>query len=77
MAFGCGVLLLGFFCSMMFVATARTIVFYLPVADCFAARYLSRRLQCGFSPPAWRSEHGLVCISYVRTRVSTRCEITG
>jgi O-antigen ligase len=49
LALGCAVLLLGFFCSMMFVATARTVIFYLPgLLIVFALRYLSRRLAVWF-----------------------------
>jgi hypothetical protein len=49
LAVGCAVLLLGFFCSMMFVATARTVVFYLPgLLIVFAVRYLSRSLAVWF-----------------------------
>jgi len=71
LAFGCGVLLLGFFCSMMFVATARTIVFYLPgLLIVFAVRYLSRRLAVWFLA-AGMAIGALVWFAspYVRTRV--------
>jgi O-antigen ligase len=49
LAFGCTALVLGFFCNMMFVATARTVFFYLPVLlVVFAAKYMNRRLAVRF-----------------------------
>jgi len=71
LAFGCGVLLLGFFCSMMFVATARTIAFYLPgLLIVFAVRYLNRRLAVWFLA-AGMAIGALVWFAspYVRNRV--------
>ncbi|MDE2604130.1 MAG: O-antigen ligase family protein [Bradyrhizobium sp.] len=48
-ALGCGVLLLGFFCDMMFVVIARTAFVYMPVLlALFAARYFRPKEAAGF-----------------------------
>lgn len=48
-ALGCGVLLLGFFCDMMFVVIARTAFVYMPVLlALFAARYFRPKVAAGF-----------------------------